>query len=372
MKNATPNVAVVSSSDEYSLEVGKNSSAITTVMKPNTVKSYHSSALPITAAATARRFSARSGRLVFVEFAIVAMRASSSSVRSPGRGARVPAARRCAASVESDGTVFKQKTPAIFRRRALCGFTTMRHRTMPHGLNPSSRRRCTSPSPTPACREGAARPEADFLPGTACRPRNPARCVFRVLRLVDLRRIGLVAECRRGRVAFREHRRIGQRFTRQRQRGHGTNARNQETPTDVFMGTRSNVIGLKAVLATAVRQNNAHANKCACRNSRDKGFHTGATHADTHPPPTRHTVTHTRVSGKPSCRPPAAQARATRWSRRLDAEQVHGPAHAMLRGALHDEVRRRLAGARELRPDARVRRLQRVVGQPGQNARIDA
>ena len=87
MKNATPNVAVVSSSDEYSLEVGKNSSAITTVMKPNTVKSYHSSALPITAAATARRFSARSGRLVFVEFAIVAMRASSSS-SSPCRAAR--------------------------------------------------------------------------------------------------------------------------------------------------------------------------------------------------------------------------------------------------------------------------------------------
>ncbi|WP_224023911.1 hypothetical protein, partial [Burkholderia vietnamiensis] len=38
------------------------------------------------------------------------------------------------------------------------------------------------------------------------------------------------------------------------------------------MGTRSNVIGLKAVLATAARQNNRAANKCARRNAGDNGF----------------------------------------------------------------------------------------------------
>ncbi|EES44895.1 conserved hypothetical protein [Burkholderia mallei PRL-20] len=84
MKNATPNVAVVRSSDEYSLLVGKNNWAITTVMKLKTVKSYHSSALPITAATTARRFNTCPA--VFVEAAmdaILAPRCRRAFVMSP-------------------------------------------------------------------------------------------------------------------------------------------------------------------------------------------------------------------------------------------------------------------------------------------------
>src|ERR1700683_43093 len=58
MKKPTPNVAVVSKSEAYWLSLGKNNFAMITVKKPNTRKSYHSSALPITAAAIWKGFSA--------------------------------------------------------------------------------------------------------------------------------------------------------------------------------------------------------------------------------------------------------------------------------------------------------------------------
>src|SRR5215510_1947676 len=51
IKNPTPNVAMVSSNAPYSVSVGKNSREMMTVRNPNTTKSYHSSALPITTAA---------------------------------------------------------------------------------------------------------------------------------------------------------------------------------------------------------------------------------------------------------------------------------------------------------------------------------
>jgi hypothetical protein len=51
MKKPTPNVAVVSNSEAYWLSAGKNNRAIMTAKNPKTMKSYHSSALPITAAA---------------------------------------------------------------------------------------------------------------------------------------------------------------------------------------------------------------------------------------------------------------------------------------------------------------------------------
>jgi hypothetical protein len=50
MKKPTPKVPVVSNSEAYWLSLGKNSRAMTTAKKPNTMKSYHSRALPITAA----------------------------------------------------------------------------------------------------------------------------------------------------------------------------------------------------------------------------------------------------------------------------------------------------------------------------------
>ena len=50
MKKPTPNVAVVSNSEAYWLSAGKNRRAMITVKKPKTMKSYHASALPITAA----------------------------------------------------------------------------------------------------------------------------------------------------------------------------------------------------------------------------------------------------------------------------------------------------------------------------------
>ncbi len=52
MKKPTPKVANVSSNAAYSLDAGKNRRAMITLTKPKTTKSYHSNALPITAAAT--------------------------------------------------------------------------------------------------------------------------------------------------------------------------------------------------------------------------------------------------------------------------------------------------------------------------------
>ena len=52
MKKPTPNVAVVSNNEANWLSAGKNSREITTVRTPKIMKSYHSSAFPITAAAT--------------------------------------------------------------------------------------------------------------------------------------------------------------------------------------------------------------------------------------------------------------------------------------------------------------------------------
>jgi 2-methylaconitate cis-trans-isomerase PrpF len=54
MKKPTPKVAVVSNSEAYWVSAGKNSREMTTVRNPKTMKSYHSSALPITAAAICR------------------------------------------------------------------------------------------------------------------------------------------------------------------------------------------------------------------------------------------------------------------------------------------------------------------------------
>ena len=51
MKKPTPKVAVVSKSEAYWLSLGKNNRAMITVKKPKTMKSYHSRAFPITAAA---------------------------------------------------------------------------------------------------------------------------------------------------------------------------------------------------------------------------------------------------------------------------------------------------------------------------------
>ncbi len=56
MKKPTPNVAVVSSSEAYWLSAGKKSRAMITEKKPKTMKSYHSRALPTTAAAIWRGF----------------------------------------------------------------------------------------------------------------------------------------------------------------------------------------------------------------------------------------------------------------------------------------------------------------------------
>ncbi len=58
MKYPTPNVAIVSSNDAYSLSAGKNSREMMTVRKPKTMKSYHSSAFPITTAAIWNGFDA--------------------------------------------------------------------------------------------------------------------------------------------------------------------------------------------------------------------------------------------------------------------------------------------------------------------------
>src|SRR5262249_20627830 len=52
MKKPTPKVAVVRSNEAYWLSAGKNNRAITTVRKPKIMKSYPSSAFPITAEAT--------------------------------------------------------------------------------------------------------------------------------------------------------------------------------------------------------------------------------------------------------------------------------------------------------------------------------
>src|SRR5512134_333605 len=52
-------------------------------------------------------------------------------------------------------------------------------------------------------------------------------------------------------------------------------------------------------------------------------------------------------------------------SRRLDAEQVHQPPHAVIARALHDEIRRGRVLARNLGADAGVARLERAVGQRG-------
>src|SRR6516164_5572222 len=51
IKKPMPKVAVVNSSEAYRLSAGKNSRDMTTVRKPKTKKSYHSSAFPIAAAA---------------------------------------------------------------------------------------------------------------------------------------------------------------------------------------------------------------------------------------------------------------------------------------------------------------------------------
>ncbi len=59
MKKPTPKVAVVSKSDAYWLSAGKNRREMTTAKNPKTMKSYHSSALPMTAAATCSGFDAK-------------------------------------------------------------------------------------------------------------------------------------------------------------------------------------------------------------------------------------------------------------------------------------------------------------------------
>jgi hypothetical protein len=58
MKYPTPNVAIVSSNDAYSLSAGKNSREMMTVKNPKTMKSYHSRAFPITTAAIWNGFDA--------------------------------------------------------------------------------------------------------------------------------------------------------------------------------------------------------------------------------------------------------------------------------------------------------------------------
>src|SRR6516165_4253907 len=58
MKKPPPKVAVVSNSEAYWVSEGKNSREMTTVRKPKIIKSYHSRAFPITAAATWRDFDA--------------------------------------------------------------------------------------------------------------------------------------------------------------------------------------------------------------------------------------------------------------------------------------------------------------------------
>src|SRR4051812_49413949 len=61
----------------------------------------------------------------------------------------------------------------------------------------------------------------------------------------------------------------------------------------------------------------------------------------------------------------AGEGEGGRKSRRLDAEEVDQAWHAMLARSLDVKVGRRLAGAGGLRPDARVARKQRAVGQRG-------
>src|SRR5215470_8806600 len=56
MKKPTPKVAVVSRSEAYWLSLGQNNRAMITVKKPKTMKSYHSRAFPITAAAICKGF----------------------------------------------------------------------------------------------------------------------------------------------------------------------------------------------------------------------------------------------------------------------------------------------------------------------------
>src|SRR5215831_6582058 len=58
MKKPTPKVAVVSKSEAYWLSAGKNKRAMITAKNPKTMKSYHSRALPITAAAIWNGFGA--------------------------------------------------------------------------------------------------------------------------------------------------------------------------------------------------------------------------------------------------------------------------------------------------------------------------
>jgi 2-methylaconitate cis-trans-isomerase PrpF len=58
MKKRTPKVAVVSNSEAYWSSAGKIKRAITTAKNPDTMESYHSSALPITASATWSGFGA--------------------------------------------------------------------------------------------------------------------------------------------------------------------------------------------------------------------------------------------------------------------------------------------------------------------------
>src|SRR6184192_2725405 len=55
---------------------------------------------------------------------------------------------------------------------------------------------------------------------------------------------------------------------------------------------------------------------------------------------------------------------ARREPGRLDAVELHEPRHAMAARSLDLEIGRRLAGSRGLRPDARVSRRERAVGQP--------
>ena len=50
MKNPTPKVAIANNREAYSLSAGKNKREMMTVINPYTTKSYHSKALPITAA----------------------------------------------------------------------------------------------------------------------------------------------------------------------------------------------------------------------------------------------------------------------------------------------------------------------------------
>lgn len=73
MKNVMLNVVVVSSSDEYLLEVGKNSLVIMIVMKLNIVKLYYLSVLLIMVVVIVCWFSVCLGWIVFVEFVIVVM-----------------------------------------------------------------------------------------------------------------------------------------------------------------------------------------------------------------------------------------------------------------------------------------------------------